>query len=251
VIANYIKKKSSFNKFQSIRIFGNIARLNNLSKKLTVIGASIYPYRSTIDIENLIGKYAPDLLSEKVFYIEAGANNGIDASNTFFLESIYGAKGILIEPSASLFEQCRCNRNSSNIFELCALGNPKKNDEYLTFIYSNLMTVSTKIDIFDPKNHAFNGQKFIDIEPYEFLAPLKSLESILKKYNRKSVDFLSLDLEGGEMEALMGANLMNLQYKYILVETRNKKEMESFMIKNGYKLIIDVSPIDLFFKRIT
>ena len=52
------------------------------------------------------------------------------------------------------------------------------------------------------------------------------------------------------MEALMGANLKNLQYKYILVESRNKKEMESFMIKNGYKLIVDVSPIDLFFKRI-
>ena len=59
-----------------------------------------------------------------------------------------------------------------------------------------------------------------------------------------------MDLEGGEMEALMGANLKNLQYKYILVESRNKKEMESFMIKNGYKLIVDVSPIDLFFKRI-
>ena len=134
MISNYIKKKNSFNKFQSIRIFGNIARLNNLSKKLTILGASIYPYRSTINIENIINKYAPELLSEKVFYIEAGANNGIDASNTYFLESIYGAKGILIEPSVSLFEQCRFNRNNSNIFELCALGNPKKNDVNLKFI---------------------------------------------------------------------------------------------------------------------
>tara|TARA_B100001093_G_C26685539_1_gene952455 strand:- start:110 stop:931 length:822 start_codon:yes stop_codon:yes gene_type:complete len=250
IISKYLSKEKTYNKKLSKKIFGEIARINILSKNLKIIGASIDPYRSTNNIESIIAEYAPELLSQNTFFIEAGANDGINASNTYFLESLYGARGILIEPSASLFEQCRFNRDKSNIFEHCAIGNPKKDNENLEFIYSGLMTVSTKVDVLNPDMHAIAGQEFCSIEPYKFLAPLKSLTKILKINKIKRVDFMSLDLEGGEIEALKGADLINYTYKYILVETRNKEEMESFMLKNGYKLIIDLAPLDQLFKKI-
>ena len=80
------------------------------------------------------------------------------------------------------------------------------------------MTVSTKVDILNPDMHAIAGQQFCSIAPYKFLAPLKSLTKILEINKIKSLDFMSLDLEGGEIEARKEAYLINNTYKYILVE---------------------------------
>ena len=51
------------------------------------------------------------------FFIEIGANDGIKQSNTYFLESIFDAKGILIEASASNFEKLIINRSKKNTYD--------------------------------------------------------------------------------------------------------------------------------------
>lgn len=245
-----ITKKNIIDKSISLLILGYSNRINNLSRKLKKLGASIYPYTSLHDTETVLSKYAPDLLSNKTFYVEAGANNGISQSNTFFLEYLYGAKGVLIEPSPSLFEECRFNRNSKNIFENCALGNPTGKNEILEFIYSGLMTISTKIEKIDPINHAEVGKKFTNIKPYKFIARQKKLKDILIKNKIYHVDLLSLDLEGGELEALKGADLIGFKYKYILVECRDKEEMKLYMKNNGYKMVCELGILDILFKKV-
>jgi len=244
-----ITKKNIIDKSIGLLILGYSNRINNFARKLKKLSAFIYPYTSLNDTETVLSKYAPDLLSNKTFYVEAGANDGINQSNTFFLEYLYGAKGVLIEPSPSLFEECRFNRNSNNIFENCALGNPLGKNETLEFIYSGLMTISTKIENIDPFKHAASGQKFTNIKPYKFIAPHKKLKDILKNNKIDHVDLLSLDLEGGELEALKGADLIGFKYKYILVECRQKEEMKLFMKKNGYKIVCELGILDILFKK--
>ena len=44
------------------------------------------------------------------FYIEIGAYDGITQSNTYYYEKNKNWKGILIEPSKSVFEKCKFHR---------------------------------------------------------------------------------------------------------------------------------------------
>ena len=59
----------------------------------------IYPWTGLNGLDLKIAKALPEILNKNTFFIEAGANNGLNQSNIFFLESIYGARGILIEAS--------------------------------------------------------------------------------------------------------------------------------------------------------
>ena len=62
-------------------------------------------------------------------FIEVGAVDGLFQSNTKLLEEQYGWTGILVEPSANLFEQLCKNRPYSHSFQ-CALGSLEENDTY-------------------------------------------------------------------------------------------------------------------------
>jgi hypothetical protein len=46
------------------------------------------------------------------YFIEAGAGDGIDCSNTYLLEKSFGWSGLLLEPSATQFSRLSSNRNS-------------------------------------------------------------------------------------------------------------------------------------------
>ena len=210
---------------------------------------SAYPYKSINDLDKKIAKLLPEILRPNTFYIEAGANDGIKQSNTFFLESIYGAEGLLIEPSPSNFEKCVSNRSSTNIFELKALVDQENDGKPLRLIYSDLMTTGTNSEDVDPIQHAKSGLKFFDGINYEFLAETTTLAKLLDKYSIKQVDFLSLDLEGAELEALRGAELERQMIMNILVETRNIKDIHSYLKEKGYKMIERLSRHDYLFSK--
>lgn len=51
-----------------------------------------------MSLNGLDEKLAPYLNFKGGIFIEAGANNGIRQSNTYYLEAVRGWKGILVEP---------------------------------------------------------------------------------------------------------------------------------------------------------
>ena len=59
---------------------------------------------------------------------------------------------------------------------------------------------------------------------------------MLESSNFQRIDFLSLDLEGYECEALRGLDLAKWQPKYILVEVRDFDEI-SLVLGSEYKLL--------------
>ena len=179
--------------------------------------------------------------------MEVGANDGIRQSNTLFLERVYGASGLLIEASPSLFERCIHNRGPKNIFEHCALVPQDYTEEYMELIYSDLMTISTHVCDRDPKTHAERGKRFIKSKNYSFLSPAKTLSHLLNIHNIRNVDILSIDLEGYEIEALRGSRLENRIIKNILVENRDLSGLRRFMEANDYRYIQSLSHHDHLF----
>ena len=64
----------------------------------------------------------------------------------------------------------------------------------------------------------------------------------------QNIDFLSLDVEGAELEVLKGIDYNKYHFKYILVECRDINRLETFLNKTGYRLIDKLSHNDYLFK---
>jgi len=199
------------------------------------------------EIDTKIAHYLPEILNSQTFYVEAGANDGINQSNTHFLEKIYGARGLLIEASQSLFEKCLKNRCGSNIFALCALVEDTYKHEYVDLIYSNLMTVSQQSTDVDPYEHAIRGLEHFDGSNYEFAAKAKNLDQLLEENCINKVDLLSLDIEGNELNALRGANLRKNKIKNIVIETRTLENIQQYLSSHNYLLKAKLSHHDYLF----
>jgi hypothetical protein len=62
----------------------------------------------------------------------------------------------------------------------------------------------------------------------------------MAKHGMRQVDFLSIDIEGGELEALLGLDLNLVRPRLILLEANTqvaKDSLSSHMLSNGYCLL--------------
>ena len=64
------------------------------------------------------------------------------------------------------------------------------------------------------------------------------------------IDFISLDVEGAELEVLKGINFDDYSFKFMLIEIRNLKPIEDFLIERGYVLEKKLSEHDYLFKSV-
>ena len=62
---------------------------------------------------DLDDKLAAYLNFRDAFFVEAGANDGVDHSTTYSLEKRRGWRGLLIEPIPELARRCAANRRRS------------------------------------------------------------------------------------------------------------------------------------------
>jgi FkbM family methyltransferase len=170
---------------------------------------------------------------ENGFYIELGANDGIIQSNTAFLNFYKNWKGILIEPNFVKYEECLRNR-PSNIILNYACVSKDYNEEYIFGDFDNPTNDSlmSSIDGVRLGNKNLVKVKAITLE--------KILDENLKD---KSIDFLSLDTEGYELNILKGLNLSKYRPKYILVEVYDwdYENIIKYLEDNNYKLHSNIS----------
>lgn len=134
---------------------------------------------------------------EKGFFIELGAHDGLTQSNTAFLEKSRNWTGILIEPSVNNYKKCIINRKNSIVINCACVSNEYKK-EFIEGDFSD-----------DSLMSSINGERRNKNNKCKIKA--KTLENILDKHlNYNTIDFLSLDTEGYELNILKGLNLKNI-----------------------------------------
>jgi len=156
------------------------------------------------------------------FYIDCGANDGVNQSTTWYFEKSLNWKGLLIEAIPEVFDQLKKNRGSGNIYENCALVSNKFKKKSLDFFYNKKDTLT---------GGSVKRKNFIKQS-----VPAKTLDFILK--NNPSiniVDLFTLDVEGNEFDVLEGASLDKI--RYILVETNNFKKLNNVLNDKKFKFI--------------
>ena len=204
------------------------------------------PALDELDIK--LGDY---LKKNEGFFIEAGANDGFRQSNTYYLEIFKEWTGILIEPITHKYQRCIKERKRSLVIN-CALVSNDYQGESITMIYSDLMSLvenSNPSDL-NADEHAERGILAQDNVKYKyrFDVPVRTLEEILIEINVSQIDFLSLDVEGYELEVLAGTNLNRFRPEFILIEARNSQEIIRYLEKYDYEMIEFLTHHDILFQ---
>ena len=210
------------------------------------------PPKEYFGLNNLDEKMEKYLNYDGGFFVELGANNGIHQSNTLYYEKFRNWRGVLVEPTLHNFLQCKANRSNKTRVYCNACTSFEYKEKFVEIIYSNLMSIPKGLesDISDPAAHALEGKRFLHPleENISFGAIAKPLNEILKDAKAPAlIDFLSLDVEGAEIEVLKGINHDEFKFKFICIECRSIDKLTAFLASKGYCLVDTLSHWDYVF----
>lgn len=147
-------------------------------------------------------------LNEKYFknkkdgiFIDVGAHDGITGNNSYFFEKELGWKGICIEPLPVIYKKLKQNRDSININ--CAVD---VLDGETEFIENKGWTemLSGILKYYD-KRHFHRRDKEIKIRGGKtsiINVETLTLKTICDTHNIEKIDYLSIDVEGGELSVI-------------------------------------------------
>lgn len=160
------------------------------------------------------------------FFIEAGANDGVLQSNTYYLEKVLGWHGLLVEPLAEKAEKCKKNRRNSAVVN-AALVRHGYDGETVEFENAGLMSTVNDgtIDRDTVEQHVAVGRELQQMHkspPRK--VPAVSLSRLLREQDVRMIDFFSLDVEGYEVEVLKGIDFDEVTFRRVFIETRQDNE---------------------------
>jgi FkbM family methyltransferase len=158
------------------------------------------------------------------FFVEFGATDGIEGSNTKCLEDDFAWEGILAEPAEVWYPDLYRNRKAK-IAKYCIW---KKSGEILDFIEAD---VTSTLAIIDGGTAALSKKKVHKVETI-------TLEDLLNIYDAPhEIDYLSIDTEGSEYEILENFDFNKYKIKVISIEHnfgKTRKLLFDLLTKNGF-----------------
>jgi len=160
-------------------------------------------------LDNLDQKLERYLDFDGGYFVELGANDGLHQSNTLYYERYRGWRGVLVEPIPHNYLLCRAHRSRDTHIFCNACTSFDYKEKFVELVYSNLMSASIGLesDVLDPFAHARRGKILLGPTEANFVfgSPARPLNSILTEVNAPQlIDFLSLDVEGAEIDVLKG-----------------------------------------------
>lgn len=168
------------------------------------------------------------------YFIEIGASDGIELSNTYLLEKMYNWKGICVEPIPKRFELLCKNRSNSLCYDYAVYN--ESNTQVIFDIANNydlLSGISVNIDC---HMNTVNSNKT------QIVKNTISFNNLLEKANAPLfIDYLSLDTEGSELEILKSVDLQKYTFGLIDVEHNyiepRRTLIRNLLTSNGYDYI--------------
>lgn len=179
------------------------------------------------------------------YFVEFGATNGVDLSNSHLLEKEFGWEGILAEPARIWHETLVSNR-TAHIETRCVWID---SNSTLVFNEATMPELST-IDSFSMGDLHDSARE--DGSRYE--VQTISLNDLLEKFLAPThINYMSIDTEGSELEILKSFNFSKYKIDIITVEhnyTGNRNAMFALLSQNGFlRKYEEISDFDDWYVR--
>ena len=165
------------------------------------------------------------------FFVEFGATNGVDLSNTWLLENAYGWQGILAEPARAWHGDLARNRKCAIDYRCVTAASGEK----VVFNEVEWAEFST-IDAYSASDrHAAGraGGKRYEVETV-------SLNDLLEQHRApREFDYLSVDTEGSELLILASLDFARFRPAVVTVEHNfvepRRAQMHDLLASRGYR----------------
>lgn len=155
-------------------------------------------------------------------FVDVGAFDGIHLSNSYSFE-LAGWRGICVEPIPDIYELCLRNRPRTACVHAACVGDPAIDRVTLKREKLGLLsTVSEDIDEADIRRRYEN--RGLEFEGFESIdVPARTLDSILDEQlpDGVGIDFVSIDVEGAEVQVLDGFDLNRFRPRIVVVEANS------------------------------
>ena len=178
-------------------------------------------------------------------FVEAGATDGLQWSNTYALEKHHAWSGVLVEPCRSYSDVLPSNRSSRVDFRCLSSSSSK------SILFREVCSSTAEFPLSSPELSCVDNS-----QPADWASEIRLNDYIT--YNVSTVSFndlmvdhampahigyLSLDTEGTELQILSEIDFYKYKIDIITVEhnyrSADMSSLRSLMTANGYSLVLD------------
>ena len=196
--------------FQAIRLMFNISTAKNYKEYISFAQAG----------EDRILRYLFNSMGKpSITYLEIGTNNPVDINNTY-LFYLGGSRGVCIEPNPLLIKKIKKYRPEDIVLNIGITGN--NNNSVMDFYIFDDADKEKGLSTFS-KTEAENVERTTHIKIAEVKkVTVQPISEIMETYFKdRAPDFVSLDVEGLDLEILQGIDFNKYRPVAVCVETVN------------------------------
>jgi FkbM family methyltransferase len=172
--------------------------------------------------------------------IDAGCNHPIYFSNSYFFEKYFGCKVLAIDPLNKYNESWSIVRPNSKFIN-CALGNFNGKSTLNIPLEENIS------DMFSYVEGGFNKKMEYKFDTVEI--SIRKLTDLIEENNINDILFISLDIEGYELNALQGLKFNSVNISCICLENNSfspygSDTIRSYLCERGFVFYARIGFLD-------
>lgn len=168
--------------------------------------------------------------------VEVGGFDGETFSNTLTFEE-NGWRAIVIEPMPHYAEKIRTRRPGTTLFA-CAAGSHAGETQLVIAHGVETLSTTTAESAHMERIRRMGGTT------EEVTVPVRTLNDMLTEAGVEKIDFISIDVEGGELAVLAGFDLEKWKPRIVILENAQGKRdgtLYDEMLRRGYHYYISTS----------
>ena len=178
------------------------------------------------------------------FFLEIGAYDGIEGSNCFHFEKFLNWNGIAFEPSKVQYEKLKKNRN-------CKILNKAMSNSIVEVDFVEIIEGLTQMS--GIRNENYTAEKIINNSAQSKTEISKIVTTTFDQEvpSHQEIDYLSIDIEGGELSLLETIDFEKYNIKVVSVENNlpDKFNYNSFFISKNFSFFDRVGQDEIFYNN--